>query len=135
MSTLDELIVNGEELDQELLGSILKPVLRIDRQGLGIRPQAGWRKLSAKAKVGAFLLARKVMVALHLLEDGKVRPADVIKNVGLPAGTVHPALKELYEARPQLVDKDNASRYWVPGWAVHDLADLISGELEARLGQ
>jgi hypothetical protein len=129
MSPLDELLVSGGELDQELVSTVLKPVLRIDKDSLGIRPQDAWRRLSARARIGAYLLARKAMAALGLLEDERCRPAEVIRNTGLPSGTVYPTLKDMFESRPQLVDKSADSRYSVPGWAVRELADLISQEV------
>lgn len=128
MSTLEELVVSGDELDQELVTTVLKPVLRIDRDKVGIRPQDAWRKLSARGRVGAYLLARKAMVALALLEDERCRPAEIIRATGLPRGTVYPVLKEMFESRPQLVDKAADSSYWIAGWAVRDVADLISRE-------
>ena len=129
MSTLEELLVSGDQLDQELVSTVLRPVLRIDRDNLAIRPEEGWTRLSAKAKVGAYLLARKAMVALGLLQDEGSRPAEIIRATGLPRGTVHPTLKDMFESRPKLVDKAAESSYWVPGWAVRDVADVISREV------
>jgi hypothetical protein len=129
MTALDEIFVSGKELDAELLGTVLKPLLRIDEDALQIRPLQAWRTLSAKAKIGAFLLARKAMRARGDLEDERASPAEIIENVGLPAGTVHPTLKRMYESRPQLLQRDGDSKYWVPGWAVRDVADVISREV------
>ena len=135
MTALDEIFVRGEELDAELLGTVLKPLLKIDQDALQIRPLQAWRTLSAKTKIGAYLLARKAMRARGLLEDETASPAEIVQNVGLPAGTVHPTLKRMYESRPQLLQRDGRSKYSVPGWAVHDVAELISKELGERHGQ
>jgi hypothetical protein len=135
MAALDDIFVSGKELDAELLGTALKPLLRIDEDALQIRPLRAWRTLSAKGKIGAYLLARKAMVARGLLEDDRASPTEVIQNVGLPEGTVHPTLKRMYESRPQLLQRDSESKYSVPGWAVHDVVDLISSESGGRNGQ
>lgn len=126
MTSLDELLVSGEELDKELVGGVLKPLLRIDRETCGIRPQATWRSATNQVRVLAFLLARKAMIALQLgLDREAASPAEIIRQTGLPSGSVYPTLKELYERRPQLVDKDDNSRYCVPGWAVADACEVI----------
>ena len=57
-----------------------------------------------------------------------VAPAVIIKETGVPSGSVYPVLKELYESRPQIVDKDNKARYSIPGWAVANACAILEGE-------
>lgn len=126
MAELKDLLVSGRELDEALVASVLKPVLRIDEETAGIRPQGGWRKASNEAKILSYLLARKAMTALGLeIGQEAASPREIIAATGLPRGSVHPTLKALYERRPQAVERDSASRYWVPNWAVDEACSII----------
>ena len=124
--TFDDLLVSGEELDRELLTKGLKPFIRIERETLAIRPLSPWRSLTTKQKVVTFLLARKGMRAHGLVEDESCLPAELIRGTGIPAGSVHPALKSLLEVRPQIVERDARSRYRIPNWAVGEAVQMIA---------
>jgi hypothetical protein len=130
VSSLDDLFVEAAELDRELIGTVLKPYLVIDRSTLAIRPQARWRTASNKARIIAYLLARKAMRAHGAItrDAERVAPGQITNATGLPRGSVYPTLKELYEARPQVVDKDTRANYWVPDWAVQSACDILQGE-------
>ena len=130
MADLEDLLVSGAELDRQLVAGVLKSVLGIDKDSLRVRPGERWNGLSARAKILAYFLARKAMMALGLpLSQEETAPLLVASETGIPRGTVYPTLKELYESRPQLVERDDESRYWVPDWAVKNACDLIAAEL------
>lgn len=122
---MEDLMVSGDELDAELLVTALSPILRIERETKRIRPLAPWRRLSAKGKIVATLLARKGLRARGLIDEEMTAPAEIIEQTGVPQGSVYPALKELFESRPQIVDKDARSRYYVPNWALGDAVQLL----------
>ena len=125
---IEELMVSAKELDADLLVTTLKPFVRIEQETLKVRPQAGWRELSARGKVVAFLLTRKGMKASDLIEDELCPPVDIIRETDLPKGSVYPVLKELYESRPQIVERDDHSRYYIPNWAIHDAASILGAK-------
>jgi hypothetical protein len=126
--TFEDLLVSGEELDRQLLVKALAPYVRIEKETLSIRPLTPWRSLTAKAKIVAYLLTRKGMRAHGMTDDETCSPADVINATGIPSGSVHPALKSMFESRPQLVERDSRSRYWVPNWAVQDAVTMLTKE-------
>ncbi len=125
--SIEELFVDSGEVDQQLLVTVLKPYLRIDPKRLIIRPEAKWKGASNRARLIAFLLARKALVAKILIarEDEAISPAEIIKGTGVPSGSVYPTLKELFEARPQVVDKEREARYLIPDWAVNTACDIL----------
>jgi hypothetical protein len=127
VSSLDDLFVETAELDRELIGTVLKPYLVIDRSTLAIRPQARWRTASNRARIIAYLLARKAMRAHGAItpDAERVPPGQIINATGLPRGSVYPTLKELYEARPQAIDKDSRANYWVPDWGVQAACEIL----------
>ena len=133
MAKLEDLLIDAQEMDQELVAGILSPMLRIDKQSCTIRPQSAWRNVSNEVRILSYLLARKAMRALHLpLEREEAPPAEIIAATGIPAGSVYPSLKGLYERRPQLVDKDASSRYSVPPWAVDVACQYIQSQLHSQ---
>jgi hypothetical protein len=133
MSDLEELLISGQEIDREMVAGVLKPLLRIDSESSAIRPQVGWRHASNDARILAYLLARKAMLALGLpLQREAAGPSEVVAATGIPKGSVHPGLMRLYEHRPQLVDKDASSRYFVPGWAVEAGCEYIGQHTKLR---
>ena len=129
MADLEDLLVKGDDLDRALVAGVLGPLLRIDSGNCAIRPQGGWRKVNNPARILAYLLARKAMVALGLpLEKEGATPSEVTAATGIPQGSVNPSLIRLYEDRPQLVDKDDSSRYSVPSWAIDVACNYISAQ-------
>jgi 3-oxoacyl-(acyl-carrier-protein) synthase len=133
MDDFDDLFIKGQEVDRQLVGGILKPLLQIEQETCGIRPRQAWRRASNEVKLLAYLLARKAMVAHGLqLEREAAAPSEVIAATGIPSGSVHPTLKGLYESRPQLVDKDESRRYFVPSWAVDAVSDYVHSHLDSR---
>ncbi len=131
MTDLEELLVSGQELDQRLVAGVLTQLLRIDKDTCAIRPQQAWARASNDARILAYLLARKAMIALGLpLEREAAAPSEVIAETGIPKGSVHPGLIRLHQNRPQLVDRDDSSRYLVPGWAVDNACAYIQSHLK-----
>jgi hypothetical protein len=136
MAKLEDLLVSGQDIDQDLVAGILAPILRIDKDSCTIRPLGQWRSISNEARILSYLLARKAMIALALpLEREQAPPSEIISVTGIPSGSVYPTLKGLYERRPQLVDKNGQSRYFVPGWAVDVVCQYIRSQLESQGGQ
>jgi hypothetical protein len=135
MAKLEDLLVSGQDIDQELVAGILARILRIDKDSCTIRPQEGWRKISNEARILSYLLARKAMRALGMaVEREGAPPSEIIGATGIPQGSVYPSLKGLYERRPQMVDKDGSSRYFVPGWAVDVVCQYIQSQLQSQGG-
>jgi len=131
MAKLEELLVSGAALDRDLVAGALKPFVRIDQETGAIRFTAAWHRVPNEPRIIAYLLARKARVALGF--DNAIEaasPSEIIKDTGIPKGSVHYAMKHMYEARPQLVDKDASSCYWVPNWAVDGACEVLPDSAE-----
>ena len=118
MAKLEELLVDGSEVDRELVGTILAPYIRIDRTNASIIPTERWDDLSARSQVLIFLAARKAMRALGIDEAEEVAPGDIEAATGLLGGTVRPALMRLSKQR--LIARADGNRgYYLPNWALN----------------
>lgn len=130
MSTLDELVVSGAELDRELVATILKPFVRIDRETCAIIPQDRWESLTVQRKVLVFLAARKAMRALDFgIAREECSPMEIEAATGVRGGTLRSALKRLADRRT--IDKRQNGGYYVPNWALQRVKAALIEPMEA----
>ena len=130
MTTLEELIVSGGELDRELIASVLSGFVRLDGDSHTVRFLPAWDQLKNDDKVLVYLLARKGTFGLGWSEDEAISPGEVVHDTGLPGGSVRPGLGRLVAKR--LVVTTEGRRYQVPNWAVNQIKTLLSGEAPNR---
>lgn len=117
MCGLDELVVDAREIDRELVGTFLKPYLRIDRETCAIMPQPAWTKVSNEARVLLYLVGRKAMRALELnILSEHATPLQIEQATGIPGGSVRPALKRLLKGR--FITRESDLGYTVPNFAM-----------------
>lgn len=123
-SGLEKLLVNGTEMDQELVTEILTPYIRIDKNTCGIRPQKTWSGLTAYNKILIYLLARKAMKAMGLnIDEEAASNVEIINNTGVKKGTVHPALRQLYN--DGILTQTKGQKYYVPNYSIEQVKEMI----------
>lgn len=126
MNDLESLVVSGKEMDRKLVGEILAPYVRLDRDACKIRPTEVWDRLKASQKILLYLLSRKAMIALDFpLEAEGATAGEVASDTGLRTGTVNPALRRLLSDR--LVDQEKDGRYLIPNHAIERIRALLAG--------
>lgn len=124
-SELNDLLVDGKEIDKNFIAEILSPYIKIDKNTCEIRPLGKWNELKANVKIVIYLLARKAMVALELdIEEEAASNAEIINNTGVKTGTVHPALRELYNKR--ILEQTKEQKYYVPNYSLENVKAMIS---------
>lgn len=101
------------------LEATLTPYLRFDWTSLAIVPRARWAEATAEQKVLLYLLARRAMVALELVPSDYASSIHIERQIGMPGGTVRPALMKL--TRQRLVVKVPGG-YRIPEYAVSEIA-------------
>lgn len=122
---LEDLLVDGEEEDKKLVSEILSPYVKIDKNTCEIRPLGAWNDVKANIKILIYLLSRKAMIALSLnLDEEAATNAQIIKNTGIKAGTVHPALRQLYDDK--ILEQTKEDKYYVPNYAIEKVKSMIS---------
>ena len=122
---LEDLLVDGTEIDKKLVAEILKPYVNIDKNTCEMRPLKAWNDLKANMKIIIYLLTRKAMTALGLnIEEEAATNSEIIKNTGIKSGTVHPALRQLYNDK--ILEQTKENKYYVPNYAIEKAKSLIS---------
>ena len=123
MDVLGSLVVSGKAIDKELVGTILKPFLRIDGETCTVIPGSKWAKLSNEAKLLLFLLARKGMKALELpIEHEDVSPSEVEQEVGIKGGSLRPMLRKLLDQKVLAQTSDGL--YYIPTYSLESVKSL-----------
>lgn len=121
---LENLLVDGRELDRKLVSEILSPYLRIDRETLDIRPLATWDNLKSHIKILLYLLARKAMLALDLkLPEEGASATEIMYKTGLKRGTANPSLRKLFE--DGAVKQTEKRLYFIPNHAIEKVKAMI----------
>ena len=124
MMALEDLVVDAREMDRELVGTILRPYLRIDAATCEVIPLPPWDAAPNEVRVLLYLLARRAMRALDLpVPHEAASPVEIERATGIPGGSVRPALKRLLNAR--LVAKQAPTGYIVPNYAMSRVREYI----------
>lgn len=130
MTNLDDLVVSGSDMDRELVGQILAPYLRLDKDTCNIRVTQKWDILGNEEKIILYLVARKAMAALNFpIGNEGAAAVEVIKQTGLPSGSVYPALRNLLQQR--IIDQPGKRRgYLVPNHALERVKTMFRDKEE-----
>jgi hypothetical protein len=131
MAQLEELLVDGDELDKDLVASILSRYVRIERHDGAMIPTEGWNSLGSQGQILVFLTTQKARKALGIpAESEDIMPADIEQATGLVGGTVRSALNRLSKRR--LIDKKRDGGYFVPNWALQRVRDTLARQGESH---
>ena len=124
MNELENLVVNGTDMDQKLVAEVLAPYVRLDKDNCNIRPTDGWYPLSSEIKILVYLLARRAMVALKFdINYEGATASEIVRDTGLKSGTAHPTLRKLLDRR--LVEQSKDRRYSIPNHAISRIRSMI----------
>lgn len=121
---LDDLFVDGKEIDKKLVAEVLLPYIKIDKNTCEIRPLGPWDDAKAYIKILIYLLARKAMIAWGLNVEEAASNAEIVSNTGLKRGTVHPAVRQFYNEK--ILEQTKDKKYYVPNHAVEKVKSMIS---------
>ncbi|MFH0986560.1 MAG: hypothetical protein V1911_00760 [Candidatus Micrarchaeota archaeon] len=117
---LDTLFVRGDEVNRELLSSILTRYVRLDEKGR-IFPLSQFYSETNKNRVIIALLSRKA-ISLKTGTEESISPSELGKLIDLPDGSLRPTLRELVDEK--LADDEN-SRYKISSHAVRRCSEIL----------
>ncbi len=121
---LDDLFVDGKEIDKKLVAEILSPYVKIDKNTCEIRPLRPWNDAKAYIKILIYLLARKAMVAWGLNIEEAATNAQIINDTGIKRGTAHPAVRQLYSDK--ILEQTKEKKYYMPNYSIEKVKSMIS---------
>ena len=124
---LEKLVVSGDELDKEMLTTVLADLARIEKGSGEIRFTSKAAKLPKNQQILLFLLGRKAAKALSLIEEESIGPMGMEPKLGMKGGPLRGQLAVLKKSR--LVQSDGG-KYFIPNYAIEPVKELITGRKE-----
>ena len=94
---LEDLLLNAQEVDRARLAGALRGILGVDTESGRLVLKPGFTTLNTRQKILAYLLGRKAAHLLGKLENEAATFKTIQAETGMPAGTVGPKSRELYD--------------------------------------
>ena len=130
---LKKLLTDKEEIDSEELYNLLSPYVKINQEGKKVIFLDKAHNSSLKNKILLFLLGKKVLFLLNIIESDKISPSTIIEETGLPKGSVLPTLKILREAKGgNLIGSDKTGKYFINNYQFSKIKGELSKKYEEK---
>ncbi|WP_276259903.1 hypothetical protein [Haloglomus litoreum] len=94
-STLEDLLVDEEALNEELLAETVGRYAQIGKDSGDLIPNERYNDLNSKRKIVVALMAQKALHELGMADDEWVTPSDISSMSGVKKGTVYPSVRDL----------------------------------------
>lgn len=115
---LKQLFTDDNDINANELFDLLSPFIKINKSDKSIIFLDSALKHSLKNKIILFLLAKKVLFLLKEIETDRVRSTDIIKETGIPKGSVNPTLKLLKETKGSSLVTSDKDGYYITSYQV-----------------
>ncbi len=115
---LKQLFTDDNDINANELFDLLSPFIKINKSDKSIIFLDSALKQSLKNKILLFLLAKKVLFLLKEIETDRVRTTDIIKETGIPKGSVNPTLKLLKETKGSSLVTSDKDGYYITSYQV-----------------
>ncbi len=115
---LKQLFTDDNDINANELFDLLSPFIKINKSDKSIIFLDSALKHSLKNKIILFLLAKKVLFLLKEIETDRVRSTDIIKETGIPKGSVNPTLKLLKETKGGSLVTSDKDGYYITSYQV-----------------
>ncbi|CQH65255.1 uncharacterized protein HHUB_6088 (plasmid) [Halobacterium hubeiense] len=122
--TLENLLVDEQEISEEILHDLLADYIGIGKQSGDLIPQQPFRELTAKEKVVIVLLSQRARHELDMVETEWMTPTEISDQSGVKKGTIYPTVREL--DNDGIVEDDDGS-YRIPAHGLQEAREYIDG--------
>ncbi len=119
---LESLIVSGEEVDKNLLVTVLADLVRVEKSTGEIRFIGVAPKLPKRIQILLFLLGRKAAKALDLIEEEAIAPSEMEVKLGVKGG---PLRGQLFQLKNDRLVQSEGGKYRVPNYALEAVKELL----------
>lgn len=124
-STLEDLLVDEEQMNEELLTSLLADYVGIGSNSGSLVPTPAFEELTAKQQIAVVLLAQRARHELDMVESEQLTPSEISEESGIKTGTIYPTVREL-EGEDIAVGNDGS--YHIPPYNFTKAKQLIRGD-------
>jgi len=124
-STLEDLLVDEEQMNEELLTNLLSDYVGIGSDSGSLVPTSAFEELTAKQQIVVVLLAQRARYELEMVESEQLTPSEISEESGIKTGTIYPSVRELEEDD---IAVGNDGSYHIPTYNFTKAKQLIRGE-------
>lgn len=103
---LDDIFVDGDQMDRELVASILNPYMAIDSEDGELYPNEAYGDLSSKGQIQVVLTAERAKALEGLVDLASLGPSEISDLGGINENTVKPGVRDLADDG-QIADTDD----------------------------
>lgn len=124
---LDDIFVDGDQMDRELVASILDSYMAIDSEDGELYPKEAFGELNSKNQIQIVLTAERAKALQGMADSASLGPSAISDLGGINENTVKPAVRDLAD-EGQIADTDDG--YEVRSPHLSQIADELdnSGE-------
>ncbi|MCD4761229.1 hypothetical protein K8R42_05015 [bacterium] len=115
---LEQLFTDDNDINANELFELLSPFVKINKTTKNIIFLDSAQEQSLKNKILLFLLTKKVLFLLKEIETDHIKPKDIIKETGMPKGSVLPTLKLLKENKSGNLISVDISGYYITSYQI-----------------
>lgn len=124
-STLKDLLVDEEQMNEELLTNLLSDYVGIGSESGSLVPTPAFENLTAKQQIVVVLLAQRARYELEMVESEQLTPSEISADSGIKTGTIYPSVRELEEDD---IAVSNDGSYHIPPYNFTKAKQLIRGD-------
>lgn len=110
-TTLEDLLVDEEELNEELLAETVGDFAQIGKDSGDLIPNERYNDLGSRKKIVVAMMAQKVRFELDLTDEERIGPSEISNLSGVKKNTVYPAVRELDN---EGILRSEDAEYWLP---------------------
>lgn len=123
-TSLEDLLVDEDELNEELLAGTVGKYVSIGKESGDLVPNQEYTELDSKKKIIVALLAQKARFELEMAEEEWLSPSEISETSGVKVGTVYPSVRDL-TSEGVLIDDDGD--YMIPSVKIEQAKDYLAG--------
>lgn len=124
-SSLEDLLVDEEQMNEELLTELLSDYVGIGSESGSLVPQPAFEELTAKKKIAVVLLAQKARFELDMVDSEQLSPTEISEESGIKTGTIYPSVRALED---EDIAVGNDGSYHIPSHNFTKAKQFIGGD-------
>lgn len=125
--TLEDLLVDEEEVTEELLVELLGDYIRIARGSGDLIPEPAFNDLKARQQILVVLTAQKARTELDMVDVEWMSPKEISEASGLNPNTIYPNVRDM--DNENLIEGDDGS-YRLPSYKLRHVREHIRGDAD-----
>jgi hypothetical protein len=122
-SSLENLLVDEEKLNEELLANTVGKYVKIGKDSGDLIPNSEYSDLTSAKKVVVALLAQKARFELDMADGEWLSPSELSEMCGVKKNTIYPKVRDLAD---EGILRDGDGEYMIPSVNVEQAKEYLA---------